>query len=90
MDDVEVLARYFLQRLGRNLKHDWTHSLSDAIRKRVWRGNVRELRNAMEHAAVLARGRPITAMDLPEEQRPLEDDAAASVNESTLMESAAN
>ncbi|MEM8733063.1 MAG: sigma-54 dependent transcriptional regulator, partial [Planctomycetota bacterium] len=71
-DDIELLARYFLQRLGRDAARDWTPSLSEAMRERRWRGNVRELRNAMEHAAVLARGRPINAADLPEEQQPLE------------------
>ena len=35
------------------------------LRARAWTGNVRELRNAIEHAAIVARGQPIRPEHLP-------------------------
>ena len=35
------------------------------LERRPWFGNVRELRNAIEHALVLARGEPIEISHLP-------------------------
>lgn len=64
-DDVVLLAQQFASSLG-------THSqliTADAeqeIRARTWLGNVRELRNAIEHAMILSRGRPIETRHLPE------------------------
>ena len=37
----------------------------DELRTRAWTGNVRELRNAIEHAAIVARGQPIRPEHLP-------------------------
>jgi NtrC-family two-component system response regulator AlgB len=37
----------------------------DTILKHGWPGNLRELRNAIERAAILAKGPAITASDLP-------------------------
>jgi two-component system nitrogen regulation response regulator GlnG len=36
-----------------------------ALERRPWRGNVRELRNAIDHALIMARGRPILPEHLP-------------------------
>ena len=44
------------------------HLSNDVLRElhsRPWVGNVRELRNAIEHAAIVARGRPIRVEHLP-------------------------
>ena len=38
------------------------------LQKRPWHGNVRELRNAIEHASVIARGRPLDSTDFPPPQ----------------------
>ncbi|EMI55698.1 sigma-54-dependent transcriptional regulator [Rhodopirellula sallentina] len=35
------------------------------LQKQPWHGNVRELKNAVEHAAVLARSRPLSIHDFP-------------------------
>ena len=37
----------------------------EALRARPWPGNLRELRNAIEHASILARGGPIQVEHLP-------------------------
>jgi DNA-binding NtrC family response regulator len=40
------------------------------LSRRAWHGNVRELRNALEHALILARGGPIVPEHLPEPMLP--------------------
>lgn len=63
--DAASLAKQFAATMG-----DSCQSIApDAEREilsRSWHGNVRELRNAIEHAIVLARGGPIEARHLPE------------------------
>lgn len=57
-DDIPPLARHFLQHCqerGRN----FSPAAVEELLARPWRGNVRELRNAVEHAAIVARGREI-------------------------------
>ncbi|WP_372719482.1 helix-turn-helix domain-containing protein, partial [Novipirellula sp.] len=44
-------------------------SLIEALKQRSWWGNVRELRNAVEHASVIARGRPLLLSDFPDERQ---------------------
>jgi two-component system nitrogen regulation response regulator GlnG len=66
-EDIEPLARHFLKSLG--AAADSSHSISpDAIRelqRRPWWGNVRELRNAIQHAMIVARGGTIQSEHLP-------------------------
>lgn len=68
-EDVPLLCRHFLTQLGNEIA---AASLDDALLQqlsaRPWHGNVRELRNAVEHAAVLARGRSLTIDDFPPAQ----------------------
>lgn len=66
-DDVILLAEHFLadhrRRYGRpNLRIDPTAAA--ALRQHPWAGNVRELRNTMEQAALLTVGDYIRAADL--------------------------
>ncbi len=66
-DDVILLAEHFLadhrRRYGRpNLRIDPTAEA--ALRQHPWAGNVRELRNTMEQAALLTVGDHIRAADL--------------------------
>lgn len=65
-DDIPLLAETFLRRLnaaGQPVSFDPTAMAE--LKRRAWRGNVRELRNAVEHAALLARGGTIYAEHLP-------------------------
>jgi DNA-binding NtrC family response regulator len=67
-DDIPLLARHFLELAIR--EHGLGPLEFDASATRVlfshdWPGNVRELKNAIESAAVLARGSVITAQNLP-------------------------
>ncbi len=65
-EDIPALAEHFL--MQPRLPDVATHlskEVLEEIQSRPWVGNVRELRNAIEHAAIVARGRPIRAEHLP-------------------------
>jgi two-component system nitrogen regulation response regulator GlnG len=67
-EDVGMLCEHFLQAIdypAAGAAIDAT--LLSHLQTRYWRGNIRELRNAVEHAAVLARGRPLVSTDFPPE-----------------------
>jgi len=66
--DVAELAEYFLDLFaarGRAGRPDIAPETIEVLRKRPWHGNVRELRNAMEHAIILARGGAVLPDHLP-------------------------
>lgn len=64
-EDIDVLCRYFLSRVSEAASSQLSEGLIDALRHRPWHGNIRELKNAVEHAAVLARGKPLQLSDFP-------------------------
>lgn len=65
-EDISPLCRHFLSRLGHpDPDAAIGDELLEQLMQRPWYGNVRELRNAVEHAAVLARGRPFGIDDFP-------------------------
>jgi nitrogen regulation protein NR(I) len=73
-EDVPLLADYFLQRLAKSsaIAGKVTRISGDALailKQSSWPGNVRELENAIERAAVVARGDSILPKDLPAEMR---------------------
>ncbi|MDE0864585.1 MAG: sigma-54 dependent transcriptional regulator [Rubripirellula sp.] len=88
-DDVPLLCEYFLRRLGYpNVANAISVALMDDLQGRNWSGNVRELRNAVEHASVLARGRTFELSDFPIAQQrsgTKSEDVASSLD--TLVES---
>jgi DNA-binding NtrC family response regulator len=78
-DDVPQLARHFLRQCQqRDRSKTFTPAALEELLARSWRGNVRELRNAVEHAAIVARGREIgpeafpPALGVPESPRSIE------------------
>jgi two-component system nitrogen regulation response regulator GlnG len=69
-EDVPLLVDYFLQRLAKSgtIPGRITKISAAALKileQSVWPGNVRELENAIERAAVVARGDSILPKDLP-------------------------
>jgi DNA-binding NtrC family response regulator len=71
-DDIPVLARHFLQQCCSHLPEptrELTREAETALRDYAWPGNLRELREAVEEAAVHARGQRIDAQHLPEQIR---------------------
>ncbi|HSM61935.1 MAG TPA: sigma-54 dependent transcriptional regulator [Longimicrobiales bacterium] len=71
-DDIEMLARHFLERLAQRNGGEpmsLTADTLEVLRGYDWPGNVRELENALERAAVLASGSEIVPANLPERVR---------------------
>jgi two-component system nitrogen regulation response regulator GlnG len=66
-DDIPALAGHFLRQARLIAAADMrlTPAFLEALRARPWTGNVRELRNAIEHAAIVARGRALGPEHLP-------------------------
>src|SRR5262249_62293490 len=63
-DDILLLAQHFLGRFEpRSLP--LTSEMARHLAGLPWLGNVRELRNALEHAAIVARGGPLLSEHLP-------------------------
>lgn len=83
-EDIALLAQYFAQSLGDGGRPTAiSQSAIDELNRRRWRGNVRELRNAMASASILARGGVILPEHLPQEAAlsetaPPTDDSAIS------------
>ena len=90
-EDVRDLAEHFL---GADRSDAPQHVLSAAaleeLKRRPWYGNVRELRNAIEHAVIVARGGMIepdhlpppaaaALLDTPDEELPLDESIAVLV-----------
>ncbi len=65
---AEHYARIFAAQCGRPTP-PFSDDLLHALRQYRWPGNLRELRNAIERAVILARDGPLTAHDLPVEMR---------------------
>jgi len=69
-DDIPLLTAHFIRRHCQ--KHNkpskgLSQDALDALLAHPWRGNVRELENALERAVVLCRGDAIQRSDLPED-----------------------
>ena len=84
-EDIAPIAEHFLRQ--QNLSLTFTPDAIDALQSHVWPGNIRELRNVVTKAAVLARGTQIRATDLglsfaarPKFNEPVPIDQAAGVN----------
>ncbi|MCC9599068.1 sigma-54 dependent transcriptional regulator [Stieleria sp. JC731] len=65
IDDILPLCEHFLSRLSTPVSIDLSDNIIEELQRRPWYGNIRELKNAIEHAAVIARGRPLAIEDLP-------------------------
>lgn len=68
-DDILLLAEYFLQKytaLHGILKNGFSKDATEGLYRRTWRGNVRELENAIERAVILGRNQVIENSDLPQ------------------------
>ncbi len=66
-DDIEPLTRHLLKKLGGPHPPDIAPATLDALRAYHWPGNVRQLRNCLERAVLLANDGRITPAELPPE-----------------------
>jgi DNA-binding NtrC family response regulator len=68
-NDVLLLAENFIKTLDKAWKEKQPRTLSpevaESFRRYLWKGNVRELKNAVERALILEEGREITMKYLP-------------------------
>jgi two-component system nitrogen regulation response regulator GlnG len=66
-EDIVPLAKHFLSMAAGNsgIAKQLTAAAVAELQHRLWWGNVRELRQAMEHAAVVCRGQTIDTVHLP-------------------------
>jgi two-component system nitrogen regulation response regulator GlnG len=64
-EDIEPLAEHFLRRIEPT-SPPLPAATRQFLRSQTWRGNVRELRNAVEHAAIVARGGPLLPEHFPQ------------------------
>lgn len=83
-DDLGMLARHFFSQVS---KSDPQQAIDDnlcaQLSERSWQGNIRELRNAVEHAAVVSRGRTMTLQDFPAPVEPtcVDEEASGDLDE---------
>jgi DNA-binding NtrC family response regulator len=74
-DDIPVLLKHYLgifsKEAGKSIK-DIDYEATQALLAYDWPGNIRELRNTIERATVLADGEVITIHDLPDRFRTLD------------------
>jgi two-component system response regulator HydG len=88
--DVPALAETFLKRFAEENERQIEGFSRDTLERLLahrWPGNVRELEHAVEHAAIMARGRLVMPHDLPESVlRPPQDPLEVTIPGSTLAE----
>jgi transcriptional regulator with PAS, ATPase and Fis domain len=70
-EDVELIARYLLARIGGRAGRavQLSPDTLSALERYGWPGNVRELENALEYAVAIGRGQTVQLEDLPAEIR---------------------
>ena len=66
-EDVEPLARHLLDMIAGSNAPELTPPVVEALRAYSWTGNVRQLRNCLERAVLLADDNKITIRELPPE-----------------------
>ncbi|WP_373652011.1 sigma-54-dependent transcriptional regulator [Schlesneria sp. DSM 10557] len=72
LDDIPELVEFFIGKHGRAMGRNATISSSDTIRLLMsaqWKGNVRQLDNAIERAVMMSEGTVVRPSDLPPDLR---------------------
>jgi len=79
MDDMPLLVDFFIEKFARQLQKKDLSITKDALRLLMtlpWEGNVRELENTIERAAILCNGNCIDAEDVQPESVHMDNQAA--------------
>jgi two-component system nitrogen regulation response regulator GlnG len=86
-EDIPALAEHFLRQShpADDVDVRLSEDVLDELRARPWPGNIRELRNTIEHATIVARGRTIRPEHLPAAPT-----SPAAVSESTSTSASAS
>ena len=88
-DDILPLSEAFLEEIGRSFGRPpagLTRDARDALLQRRWPGNARELRNALERAAILCEGGLITSDHLPPQSAVLVDSSGMTTTDLPTLE----
>jgi DNA-binding NtrC family response regulator len=87
-EDLPQFVGYFVKRLNRRYKKEISHidkDVMDLLLTAPWRGNIREMENALERAVLLSSGNSISmsaiCLDAPPGHRPPEQSAPVSLKE---------
>ena len=89
-EDIPLLAQHFARRGSEehNLKAKrFDASALEALQRCRWRGNIRELRNAVERLLIMTTGDVVRAADLPADLRGDATPARAAANDGTAVSS---
>jgi DNA-binding NtrC family response regulator len=68
--DIPLLSKFFIQQSSRNTNKRITGASAEfieALKHHTWKGNIRELKNVIERAAIICNGEELTVDDLPYE-----------------------
>ena len=87
--DIPSLARLYLKTFARQNPRpvkDFTSAAMAAIQRYPWPGNLRELRNVVERAVILATGEKIDVNDFPDTLRGVQSSGASIGNRISLEE----
>ncbi|HKC64550.1 MAG TPA: sigma-54 dependent transcriptional regulator, partial [Pyrinomonadaceae bacterium] len=88
-EDIEPLARHMLKQVGGANPPELTPEALAALCTYSWPGNVRQLRNCLERAVLLANDSRITVNELPPEvARPAQSPVALATGDSAASQSA--
>ncbi len=71
-EDLEEYIRYFVERFSARMARQVLHveaSYIQSMKRHRWNGNLRELRNVVEHSMILSEGDTLRPEDLPSEFR---------------------
>lgn len=81
--DITLLARHFLKHLAgsQSRANDFSDEALELLQRYPWPGNIRELRNAVEHALAVSQESKIVAADLPAALRRPQGAVAASIQD---------
>ncbi|HXV59560.1 MAG TPA: sigma-54 dependent transcriptional regulator [Vicinamibacteria bacterium] len=88
-EDIELLIEHFVTSFAAedNLRpKQFSREAMDRLKRHRFKGNVRELRNTVERALIMAKGDVIDVSDLPETIHHPDDSASPDLKPSTLKE----
>jgi DNA-binding NtrC family response regulator len=72
-EDIPLLAQHFVRKYAERANRPVRTigpAAMDVLKAALWKGNVRELENAIEHAVVFCTGESIEPKDLPDTEQP--------------------
>jgi transcriptional regulator with GAF, ATPase, and Fis domain len=82
-EDIPLLAQHFVRKYAERANRPVrtiSPAAMDVLKAALWKGNVRELENAIEHAVVFCTGESIEAKDLPDTEQPKKASVPARTN----------